>query len=57
MILPQNFISRPLCERREILRKNMTEVKNHVMFSEMKEINVSFVCHISMLFKFFSGLW
>jgi len=28
-------------ERRRILEQNMTEVPNHIMFSEMEEINVS----------------
>lgn len=35
----------------------MTEVKNHIMFSEMKEINVSFVSYIFMLSVFLSELW
>lgn len=34
-----NLMKTPLFKRREILMKNMTEVKNHVMFSEMKETN------------------
>ena len=35
---------KPLKERKKILQENMTEVKNRVMFSEMKIINVSFKC-------------
>lgn len=30
---------RPLCERRDILLQNMTEVRHRVQFSEMKEIH------------------
>ena len=32
-------IFRPIRERREILEEKMKEIKNHVMFSEMKKIN------------------
>ena len=30
---------RPIFERKKILEKNMIEIKNHIMFSEMKVIN------------------
>ena len=36
-----NIMHKPLKERKKILQENMSEVKNHVMFSEMKIINVS----------------
>nr|XP_042913468.1 DNA ligase 3-like [Parasteatoda tepidariorum] len=38
----QNLMQTPLVERRKILKENMKPVKNRVMFSEMKEIDVSF---------------
>ncbi|ESN98431.1 hypothetical protein HELRODRAFT_113751 [Helobdella robusta] len=34
----QSLLNRPLIERRDILHKNMTQVNNHVMFSEMTHI-------------------
>ncbi|XP_013776883.1 DNA ligase 3-like [Limulus polyphemus] len=32
----ENLMERPLSERRNILSQNMMEIKNHIMFSEMK---------------------
>lgn len=32
---------RPIVERREFLIQNMTEIKGHIMFSEVKELHVS----------------
>lgn len=36
------FDTRPIKERRKILHKEMIEIKNHVMFSEMQYIKVRF---------------
>lgn len=32
---------RPLCERRKFLHDNMVEIRNRIMFSEMKQVTVS----------------
>lgn len=32
------FLCRPIAERKKILEENMVEIKNHIMFSEMKKI-------------------
>lgn len=32
---------RPIIERRKILMQNMTEIKGHIMFSEVKTLKVS----------------
>nr|BDT62823.1 MAG: DNA ligase 3-like protein [Metapenaeus joyneri majanivirus] len=34
----EDLMNKPISERKKILEKNMVEIKNHVMFSEMKEI-------------------
>ncbi|XP_068246196.1 DNA ligase 3 [Palaemon carinicauda] len=34
----QDLMDKPIRERREILEEHMTEIKNHIMFSEMKLI-------------------
>ncbi|XP_054719212.1 DNA ligase 3-like [Uloborus diversus] len=34
----ENLMKKPLVERKKILEKNMTPVKNHIMFSEMKDV-------------------
>ncbi|XP_064110363.1 DNA ligase 3-like [Macrobrachium nipponense] len=34
----QDLMDKPIKERREILEEHMTEIKNHIMFSEMKLI-------------------
>lgn len=42
MFLSYTFIYyRPIVERREFLIQNMTEIKGHIMFSEVKELHVS----------------
>lgn len=35
----EDLMNKPLKERRKILEENMNEIKNHIMFSEMKLIN------------------
>ncbi|ELU08334.1 hypothetical protein CAPTEDRAFT_213234 [Capitella teleta] len=35
----ESLMLKPLRERRKILKENMTEIPNHIMFSEMKEIS------------------
>lgn len=32
---------RSIVERRKVLMHNMTEIKGHIMFSEVKELHVS----------------
>ncbi|KFM79410.1 hypothetical protein X975_04361, partial [Stegodyphus mimosarum] len=34
----ENLMQKPLYQRRKLLEKNMTPVKNHIMFSEIKEV-------------------
>lgn len=34
-------IFRSIIERRQFLLKNMTEIKGHIMYSEVKELHVS----------------
>lgn len=34
----ENLMDRPLSERRKILHENMKEIKNHIMFSEMRPV-------------------
>ncbi|XP_054263883.1 DNA ligase 3 isoform X2 [Macrosteles quadrilineatus] len=35
----ESLMNKPLKERRKILEKNMNEIKNHIVFSEQKEIH------------------
>lgn len=35
----ENVMQKPLVERRKILEENMQPIKNHIMFSELKEID------------------
>ncbi|GFT73554.1 DNA ligase 3, partial [Nephila pilipes] len=35
----ENVMQKPLIERRKILEENMQPIKNHIMFSELKEID------------------
>lgn len=42
MLTSYEFIYyRPIVERREFLVQNMTEIKGHIMFSEVKQLHVS----------------
>ncbi len=36
-----NLMSKPIVERRSILEKNVKEIKNHIILSEMTKITVS----------------
>lgn len=36
-----SLMDRPLCERRKFLHDNMVEIRNRIMFSEMKQVTVS----------------
>nr|XP_012555297.2 DNA ligase 3 isoform X1 [Hydra vulgaris]XP_047138476.1 DNA ligase 3 isoform X1 [Hydra vulgaris] len=49
----ESLLKRPLCERREILCKNVKEIKGRIVFSEMKEITKSdeLQCQLKKVFS------
>lgn len=42
---------RSIVERRKVLKRNMTEIKGHIMFSEVKELHVSYIPNILSVIK------
>ena len=46
------YLIRPIHERRDILKKNVTEIKNHIILSEMTHITVS-TLSLNTVFLFF----
>lgn len=42
---------RTIVERRKILLQNMTPIKGHIMFSEVKELHVSIIFQIAQSCK------